>query len=429
MPTSFFEPQRHKGHQERIKGNAVTQKALCLGVFVVLFLLAPISVYAGGARTSPAAEAQLDEGLNALYNLDYVQARRASRKLIEIEPDNPFGYLFEAGIIWWQASQEYGLFKDTPTLQGLFEQDIEAGVRKAEAYIDSKDRQTKADGYFVSGMTLGTRGQWSLMKGRWLDAYFDGKKAMKHLKRCVKIDAEYEDVYLGLGVFDYQAAHLSGFAKLGVLFGVRGDEKRGLERIQRAVDHADFARRQAAQMLASIYLVDLHDDARALTLITQLRKDFPASPYFIFLEAMLRHRLGDWDGSLTLGRELHKIVAADPKAFRHKWLTLVCGLSGPDCLAKADMERVLVWLDHALDTTSKDSAAGPQPDSFRTLLRLLRGQTLDILERRDDAVKEYQKIEFLPLLGDSREIARACLAAPCERVAVLTRLRAQSKEE
>jgi len=393
-------------------------------LLALLLVLAPISAYAGGTRTSPAATAQLDEGIDALYSLDYAKARRASRKLIELEPDNPFGYLFEAGAIWWQSSQEYGLFKDTPTLQGLFEQDIEAGVRKAEAYIDSKDKQTRADGYFVSGMTLGTRGQWNLMKGKWFDAYFDGKKAMKHLKKCVKLDEEYEDVYLGLGVFDYQAAHLQGIAKLGILFGMRGDEKRGLERIQRAVDKAGFARRQAAQMLTSIYLVDLKDDARALVLLQGLRKDFPGSPYFVFLEAMVRHRLGDWDGSFAGGRELHRMIAADPKAFRPKWLTLVCGLSGPRCLERADMERTLVWLDHALETVAKE-----KPDTFKTLLRLLRGQTLDVLGQREEALKEYQKVEALPPLGDSREVARACLATPCGREAVLKRLRDMSKEE
>jgi tetratricopeptide (TPR) repeat protein len=390
-----------------------------------LFLaFAPQTAHAGGARTSAAAQIQLDEGLDALYSLDYARSRRAARKLVEMDPDNPFGYLFEAGAIWWQASQEYGLFKDTPTLQGLFEQDIEAGVRKAEAYIDSKDKQTKMDGYFVSGMTLGVRGQWSLMKGKWMDAFFDGKKSMKHLKKCVKLDENYEDVYLGLGVFDYQAAHLKGIAKLGAVFGLRGDEKRGLERIQRAVDHAGFARRQAAQMLTSIYLIDLHDDARALPLIQGLHKDFPNSPYFVFLEAMVRHRLGDWDGSLALGRDLHKTIAADPKAFRRKWLTLVCGLSGSECLSKDDMDRTLVWLDHAVDATAKE-----KPDTFRTLLRLLRGQTLDVLGRRDDAVKDYQKVEFLPPLGESREIARECLAAPCGRDAVLARLRTMSKED
>ncbi len=392
-------------------------------VLAAALVLAPLAASAGGAHTSPAATAQLDEGITALYGLDYAKSRVAARKLIELEPDNPFGYLFEAGAIWWQASQEFGLFKDTPTLQGQFEQDIEAGIRKADAYIDSKDKQTKKDGLFVAGMTLGVRGQWNLMKRNYWAALGDGKKSMKLLKKLNKMDDEYEDAYLGLGVFDYQAAHLSGVAKIGVLFGMKGDEKRGLERIQRAIDKAGFARRQAAQMLSSIYIIDLHDDARGLTVVQGLRKDFPNSAYFIFLEALLRHRLGDWDGSLTLGRELYKQVAADPKAFRPKWLTLVCGLSGPDCLGKDDMERAVAWLDHALDSTSKE-----KPDGFRALLHLLRGQALDALGRRDDAAKEYQKVEFLPPVGESRDVARACLAAPCDRDAILKRLRAMSKE-
>lgn len=404
----------------------IVERASAVGlfIFVLIAALAPVSVHAGGARTSPAAEAQLDRGLTALYSLDYAEARRASRKLIELEPDNPFGYLFEAGAIWWQASQEYGLFKDTPTLQGLFEQDIEAGVRKAELYIKSKDKQTRLDGYYVSGMTLGVRGQWNLMKGKWLDAYFDGKKAMKHLKKVVKLDEEYEDVYLGLGVFDYQAAHLHGIARLGILFGLRGDEERGLERIRRAADKAGFARRQAAQMLLSIYLIDFKDYPRALDLLQGLRKDFPGSPYFLFLEANARHRLGDRDGALALGRELVKHVAADPKAFRRKWLTLVCGLSGADCLAREDVELTLGWIDHAIE-----SDAQGKPGAFRTFLHLMRGLTLDLLGRRDEAVKEFQRTEFLPPLGDSREIARACLAEPCGRESVLKRLRAMSKED
>ncbi len=389
---------------------------------MLLFLL-PVFVCAGGTRTSPAIDASLEEGLQALYNLDYAAARRACRTLIELEPDNPFGYLFEAGVIWWHASQEYELFQDTPTLQGLFEQDIEASIRKSATYIDLNDRQLKADGYFVSGMALGTRGQWNLMKGRWLNAYFDGKKAVKHLKRCVKLDDEYEDAYLGLGVFDFQAARLVGIAKLGIIFGLRGDEKRGLERISRAAEKARFSRRQAAQFLSRVYLVDLHDDARALAVIVRLRKDFPASPYFIFLEGMLLNRLGDKEASLTLSREFHKIVAADPHAFRHKWLTLLCGLSGPDCLAPENVESALRWLDDALAST-----ASQKPDSFMTMLKIVRAQTLDLLGRRDAAIEEYRQVEFLPPLGDSLEIARACLLAPCTRQVVLKRLRAMSKE-
>lgn len=379
---------------------------------------------AAGPHLSPVAEVQLDEGLTRLYSLDYVQSRAAFRKLIELEPDNPFGYLFEAGGIWWESSQEFGLFKDTPTLQGLFEEDVDAAQRKAAAYIGSRDPQTRADGYFVSGMALGTLGQWRLMRGHWMEAYFAGKKAIKHLKKCVKLDETYYDAELGLGVFDYQAAHLTGVAKLGYLFGMHGDEKRGLAEIQLAADKARYANRQAAEFLLCIYLIDRHDFERALPLVQKLRGDFPGSPYYVFLEALLRHRLGDWDGSLRLGRELYARIEESPAAFRPKWLTLVCGLSGANCLEKSDAERALAWFDHALETSSKE-----KPGGFHALLHLFRGQLLDSLERRGEAVSEYRKTLTLPDADFTRQRAAACLASPCRREEILERLRSLSKGE
>lgn len=386
-----------------------------------------------GPRLSPAAEKQLTEGIDRLYSLDYEQSRAAFRKLIELEPDNPWGYLFEAGGIWWQSSQEYGLFKDTPTLQGLFEQDVEAALRKSQAYIeDKKDARARADGYFVSGMTLGTRGQWNLMKGKWLAAYLDGKKAVKHLNRCVKLDEEYYDAYLGLGLFDYQAARFSGIIRFGAaLTGMRGDEKRGLERIHLAVDKARYANRQAAQLLANTYLIDYRDDARALPVLQKLRAFFPTSVYFVFLEACARHRLGDWDGSVALGRELFAAAAADPAAFRRKELTLACGLTGPDCLNKTDAERLLSWTGHALESAAKERAAHkgkPKPaDAFPTWVHLLRAHALELLGRRQEAEGAYKKVVEGPAFDDAHARAKACLAAPCGRETLLKLLRERSK--
>lgn len=391
-----------------------------------------------GPRLSPAAEKQLVEGIDRLYGLDYDASRAAFRKLIELEPDNPWGYLFEAGGIWWQSSQEYGLFKDTPTLQGLFEQDVEAALRKAQAYIDNKkDPRMRADGYFVSGMALGTRGQWNVMKGRWIAAYLDGKKAVKHLNKCVKLDEEYYDAYLGLGLFDYQAARFSGFLKFGAaLTGMRGDEKRGLERINLAVEKARYADRQAAQLLANLFIVDFHDDARALPVLLELRRMFPGSVYFVFLEARARHRLGDWDGAVALGRELFAAAAADPAAFRRKELTLACGLAGEDCLGKADADRLLAWTEHALESIAKQKAApkprpgkvkAPPPDAFPTWVRLLRAHALELLGRREDAEGEFRRVLAGPDFDDAHARAKGCLAAPCGREALLKLLRDRSK--
>jgi tetratricopeptide (TPR) repeat protein len=376
------------------------------------------------AALSPAAEKVLDEGLTHLYNLDYERSRSTFRKLIELEPDNPFGYLFESGAIWWQASQEYGLFKDTPTLQGLFEQDVEAALRKAAPLLDSPDKSQRADGYFVAGMALGTRGQWSLLRGHWMQAYFDGKKAVKYLKKCVKIDPSYHDAYLGLGVFDYQAARLPAIIQYSPLIGIRGNEERGLERMHQAAQLGRFGSRQARQLLTSIYIIDKKDYTRAFALLARLREDFPQSPYFNFIDVLLRHRMGDSRGSLREAANLFEKMRSSPVNFDRKLLSLFCGLTAPHCLDRQAAQSSLDWLDKALSAPETKKR-----DHWRALLRLLRGQALDILERRQEAMLEYKRVLASPDFAKLRQRAGRCLLDPCLADETLDYLRSLSKAD
>jgi tetratricopeptide (TPR) repeat protein len=377
-----------------------------------------------GALLTPAAERNMDAGIRSLYDLDYQASRDSFRRIITEEPGNPFGYLAEAGAIWWQAAAEYGLFKDTPTLQGLFELDIASALRTSKDLMRSKDPEQQADAYFVSGMTLGTKGQWDLLRGHYLKAYFDGKKAIKHLNKCLKIDHDYNDAYLGLGVYDYQAGHLGGVLRLSFLLGVHGNVKRGLERIQLAAQKGRYGSRQAAQFLSSIYIIDAHDFARALPIIQKLRQDFPESPYFQFLEVYLRYRLGDWDGSYRQASALFDQLKKDPPALKRKLLSLACGLTGYKCLNPGLMKATLPWFEQAIKTSAK-----PKPDSWETFLRLCRGQTADVAGSRSLAVSDYQWALAQPDVFGLQARAQDCLKNPCGRTRTLEFLREFSSRE
>ena len=180
-------------------------------------------------------------------------------------------------------------------------------------------------------MAYGTRGQWNVLRGRYITAFFDGRKALKYLKKCKKLDKHYYDVDLGLGVFDYQTAQFAGLTKkLSALVGMRGDEKRGLERMHLAMNRARYSRRQAAQFLSSIYIIDKKDFAQALPIVKRLQRYFPESSYFKFLEVIVVYRMGHWDDSSRLGRELFKKYEKEPAAFQKKLLSLICSLTGKD---------------------------------------------------------------------------------------------------
>lgn len=389
-------------------------------LLLAVLLSGPASAW---GRMTPSAERHMDEGVRRLYSLDYGASRAAFRRIITEEPDNPFGYLAESGGIWWQAAAEYGLFKGTPTLQGLFEADIAAALRTSKALMKSKDPEQRADAYFVSGMTLGTKGQWALLRGHYVQAYFDGRKAVKHLKKCLKIDRDYNDAYLGLGVYDYQAGHLGGVLKLSVLLGVKGDVKRGLERIALAALKGRYSTRQAAQFLSSIYILDERDFARALPIIEGLREDFPESPYFHFLDAYLRHRLGDWDGSYREAHALFEKLRKDPPAMKRKLLSLVCGLTGDKCLDPVPTKATLPWFEHAIEVSAKD-----KPGAWESFLHLCRGQAADVAGERQTAAADYRWVLARPDPLGFHGRARECLKNACGREDTLAFLRGFTRE-
>jgi tetratricopeptide (TPR) repeat protein len=397
-------------------------------ILLSLCLASPVS-----AALSPTAEGLLNEGVTHLYDLDYEQSRASFRRLIELEPNNPFSYLFESGGIWWQSSQEYGLFTDTPTLQGQFEDDIEFALKKAEPLLKSSDPAIQADGHFVTGMALGTRGQWSLMRGHMLRACFDGRKAVKHLQKCLKADGSYSDANLGLGVFNYQAARLPKALKFSAaLCGAKGNEAQGMSLMNDALEKGRLGSRQAAQFLTSIYITDLHDYARALALTQRLRKDFPLSPYFHFLEVALRFRLGDWDGSVAEGRVLFRNQQGDMKAFARKWLSLFCGLSGAQCLEASNAKLAHDWLNHALEAEPKRPKDAAEPPGFgpawTSYLRLYRGNASDLLGKHEDAVADYNAVLQAPDFFDFHARAAECSAVPCTAVSMQRYLRAKSTD-
>lgn len=372
---------------------------------------------------SAEAERLLHEGVTHLYDLDYEKSRASFRKIIEAEPENPFGYLFESGGIWWQSSQEYGLFKGTPTLQGVFERDVNLALKKAQTLMKSKDKEALSDANFAAGMALGTRGQWALMRGHWLKACFDGHKAVKFLNKCVKLDKNYYDAYLGLGVFDYQASRLPAALKLSaMLCGAHGDEKRGLDRIQLALEKGRYGSRQAAQFLTSIFIIDQRDYVRAQTIIQKLHADFPASPYFQFLNAALLYKLGDHAGSLKGGQELFERNLSDYKAFNRKFLSLICGLSGDKCLDKEDATMAYSWFTNA---AASEAPAGP----WLSFVHLNRGYLADILGKREEAASDYRWVLSKSDFSDFHSRAKECLAAPCRKENILSYLSALSRDE
>lgn len=362
----------------------------------------------------PLTAETMGKAMVSLYNLDYEAARGHVRGLLAAQPQNPMGYLAEAGLLWWQAEAEVNLFLESPQMSAVFEQDVQNAISLGERLADSKDPVREADGHFIAGMAWGLHGQAELQRGRWLKAYSDGKKAIRHLKKCVKTDPDYQDAYLGLGIFDYQTDRLPAALKLPMLFVHRGDAKRGIARIIQSMEKGRFARDQAGAFLLTIYVKEGDWDA-ALALLKRLREQFPQSPYFRYREASLLALRGDWEASYRNALELLDEAASQPDLLGRKQLSLFCGQVGAQCLDQTFTSAFVRWLDRALSESSSSRWA--------SLLYLYRGVARDVLGQRVDAVHDYSKAVAAPDFPPAHEFARRCLGSACDREETLRMLR------
>src|SRR5689334_19298770 len=77
----------------------------------ILFLL--VSVTTVAAQTPPDLDKLRADGYNALFNLDYDNARRTFEKLIALAPDNPAGPESMATSLWIQQLNESWQRKST----------------------------------------------------------------------------------------------------------------------------------------------------------------------------------------------------------------------------------------------------------------------------------------------------------------------------
>ncbi|MBI2362372.1 MAG: hypothetical protein HYV15_03195, partial [Elusimicrobia bacterium] len=289
--------------------------------------LPPAAVTMESYAAPAATDADLERALHAMYSLDYSTAEAAAERFIAANPENPYGELFLTGMLWWRAATERLRATDAPDLARRFDAHSRAAVSKSKRLFKAPKPRVRAEAYFVAGMSLGLRGQWRLTNRQYFKAYLDGKKAIKYLRKSVEVDPKLEDAYLGLGIFDYQAAVLPGVLRLGALLLVRGDRAGGLARIRRAMAEGQFSNRQAASFLLTILQTQEKDVPGALAILRDLRAKFPEGDYFLGVEAALLTASGDRSAGVSAWAAAYDALR-QKAAFRTKGWALLCGAYG-----------------------------------------------------------------------------------------------------
>jgi hypothetical protein len=370
---------------------------------------------------SPATAAEFDQlraaGNDAVYNLDYKVAREKFERMVKIAPDHPAGYIYLANNLWleWLNSsrrlsaslyngdsfyqQDAEEDKFDPKREKEFNDYIRQAIAVAKTRVQKNPQDTEA--LYYQGAALGLRAGYSVtVKRSFRRAMGDANGSTQIQKRVVKMDPNYNDAYLSIGLYEYVIDSLPFvWRTLARLAGLKGSKKRGLEHLELATQKGKFAADDARVILIGLYSREKQPE-KALEMISYLAAKYPRN-YLLGVERanMLYQRGRKDEGAAAFAALLknEQIAQTAGDHINYQWGESLMG-AGDFVTAIERYREVTRW-------AKSDKA-------LVSLSHLHAGQALDALGKREEALSEYQTVLKRENIFDAHKLANEYVKKP-----------------
>lgn len=271
---------------------------------IVIFIVSAQSQksYAQASIKFAGVDTLIDNAIDLVYQKKYFDAIAICEQVIKKYPDNPMGYLGQAGVYHIiMLNYRAGLF-DTQ-----FDSLTTLAIKTGDVAI--KKYKNDANAYFVSGAAYGFRGLNRIRKGQWFGAFRDGVRGVSALMRAHQMNKDLYDVYYGLGLYYYWK---SAKAKVLTFLRLMKDEReKGIMYLKISSEKGRFSATEAVFALIEIYYYeDRYQEALEAAL--SLKNKFQNDPTWNYLTAKILEKLSRWQESRTYFYELLKLLEASP---------------------------------------------------------------------------------------------------------------------
>jgi tetratricopeptide (TPR) repeat protein len=412
-------------------------KALFCFLAIVVTLTVPIRTSgqtsnAWLTETERARFEQLrDSGFEALYNLDYAKARESFSEMERAFPQHPAGLQFLASSLWIETlhktrrlqsslfnSKSFYSNSEEKVDQKVVEQFrtwTRASKKLSEARLKQYPQDTEAL-YFL-GSTEGLKASFEeAVERRHFAALRDGSDAVDHHRQIIKLDPNFRDAEITIGLYEYVVGSLPLPAKIVAgITGARGSRKKGIAKIERVAQEGRMARDQAKTLLIVLYTREKRF-ADAANVARELATKYPRN-YIYRLEAADALVLqAEWNranraGSNTDAEEqafavfeslLHDKAVADTAAGA---LDLIHFAYGQALLRAGKFQKSAEQFMAATKVEGADQG-------LATMAHLFAGRALDAANQREQALTQYRVVLARPEVFESHDEAHKGLRDP-----------------
>jgi hypothetical protein len=275
-------------------------------VLVCAWCAACASFFACEARASELdIPPDAKEAINLMYLGKPEKAIALAHKLEAARPEHPLGYLIEADVLWWNiyckwSERKYNTidaWSHTRPADADDDADLALADKVSRLAEDSIAKSDTAEMELYAGLGYASRARLLGLRYQKMPVARAGVEARKHLLRCVELDPDMADAYLGLGLYNYYVDTLSALAKILRFFmGIPGgDKSEGLRQLEIASTQGELTQLEARFNMAKSLRNYDRDYARALEAAAPLVKEYPKNCIFLLLTGDIEQKLGHTD--------------------------------------------------------------------------------------------------------------------------------------
>ena len=376
-------------------------------VLVALVLAFGGSTAAGQATGNEAAKYRMhvkpgdeatQQGFTYFYNMEYVPAVREFEKALANHPNNAYAvnHLLE-GVLFqelhregkldaelYMSNQFVHMKKRPPDPEAIAR--VEKLIQRAQ---DLEEEQLKSNpndvnALYARSVTRGLRAvKLALVEKEWFSALRSGLGAYDDSKEILKINPNFSDAKLIVGIYNYVVGSLPWPVKMAALLvTIHGSRTKGLVLIKEAAE-ADSEASVDARTTLALFLAREKRYGEALELTEWLANAFPRN--FIF--ALSRAGLLKDAGKVPEAIEDYRQIIERGKRGEYGNQNV-----GPAAVNLGNLLRSKrEWIEAAAAYDSAETL--PHPDeNLLASARLAAGEMYDMAGKRGQAVERYQAV-------------------------------------
>jgi tetratricopeptide (TPR) repeat protein len=355
---------------------------------------AEITVHTDPLNLDPAVR----DGYAHFYILDYDGAISRFESVLKAHPQDPmaYGYVQMATVFkelyhqdlldtTYYAHDSFLTSKRNVPVSDATRQRVESLTNTGMKLCDDRIKAdpNDKDAYFARGYLRGIHAAFiTLVDHSYVSAARQGYAARNDSEQVLKIDPDYADAKMAIGIQQFAVASLPRWVRIVVgVVGVGGNKEKGLTMLRQAAAHGVVTAVESRTVL-SLFL--RHDARYPEALVVQhgLAVEYPHDYLFRLEEANLTKDEGNGPGAIALYKTVLADAAkpgyfADPRV-QMAWFGL------------ADTQRGQNQIADAAENYVKAAEQPKCSDWLRKRAQLNAGEMYDLLHQRDRAQQLYQ---------------------------------------